>query len=264
MTKTIMYGVGEAMFQDLNDKSNILAMSKLQNLTINFGAESEEIHGGDDPYPITEFPKTKSITITAQDALFDIDYLAITQGASTEEVKKAQMTEMFNVRADEDGKIQLKHKPVDGSVVVKGLELKATSSDPGAASQNAKKTFTVADKEITLPAEYKNKDVSGYYVREVEKSARSTAAFKDKFPVPFKFIHRVPVYNTENQIVQQAQLTIYKCKSDNSFEFNLQPQTAYAPQLTLKALDPKRADGKLWDFLVEDVEPQKGSFGTIG
>ena len=259
-----MYGVGEAMFQDLNDKTNILAMSKLQNLTINFGAESEEIHGGDDPYPITEFPKTKSITITAQDALFDIDYLAITQGARTEEVKKAQMTEMFNVRADENGKIQLKHKPVDGSVVIKGLKAKAASSDPGTTGQDEKKTFTVAEKEITLPEDYKNTDVSGYYVREVEKSAHSTAAFKDKFPVPFKFTHRIPIYNDENQIIQQAQLTIYKCKSDNSFEFNLQPQTAYAPQLTLKALDPKRADGKLWDFLVEDVDPEQGSFGTIG
>ena len=258
MAKTIMYGIGQAMFQDLKHKNRILALSKLQNLTVNFGAESEEIHGGDDPYPITEFPKTKSITITAQDALFDIKHLSITQGAITEETKKGEMAEIFNIRVDETGKFELKYEPVADSVVIDGLDL------GGGEGADPKKTFTVAGKVVTVPEDYKNKDISGYYMREIKGTANTTSAYKGKFPVPFKFIHRIPIYNDENQIVQQAQLTVYKCKSDNAFEFSLQPQTAYAPQLTLKALDPKRADGKLWDFIIEDVDPEEGMTGIVG
>ena len=105
MSKSIIYGIGEAVLTDLKDPNKIIGFSKLQNLTIDMSAETDEVRGGDDPYPITEFPRTNNITITAQDALFDIDYMALSQGTITEKKASVDMTEFLNVVIPADGVI---------------------------------------------------------------------------------------------------------------------------------------------------------------
>ncbi len=254
--KTILYGVGTANCIDLDDKFETIAFGKLQNLTINFSSDSEEINGGDDPYPITEFPKTRSITVTAQDAMFDVDILKFSQGAEAKELKDEQMLEQIYFVVEEDGTMTLPKEPIDGTVAINGFSATATDE---------KKKFTVAKNKITFDKSVAGQTVTGYYYRKSSGKGSITSGFKTKFPKPFKFVHRIPVYDDNNQIVQEAQLTIYKAKSDNSLEISHAPQTAYAPQLSIKALDPKRADGKLWDYVVEDVDPKDatGSHATI-
>lgn len=254
MSKSIIYGIGEAVLTDLKDPNKIIGFSKLQNLTIDMSAETDEVRGGDDPYPITEFPRTNNITITAQDALFDIDYMALSQGTITEKKASVDMTEFLNVVIPADGVIELKEAPVDGSVVIKGFEK---------ADQPAKGKFTVEGKKITFHKDNANDSINGIYKVKRAGGAKSVAGLKGKFPKPFKFTHRIPIYNDENQIVQQMELTIFKCKSDSNFNFDLAQQQAYAPQVSLKALDPKRPDKKLWDIVLVDVEPEDGDFGTV-
>lgn len=256
--KSILYGVGESIFQDLDDPKKILAMSKLQDLTISFGAESEEVHGGDDPYPIAEFPKTRSVTITAKDALFDIKYLEVSQGAKSTAPKEFEMTEVLNFVIPESLEVELAKTPTEGSVVIADYE-KDEGTDATATGK-----FAVDGKKIKFHADDKGKTISGLYTHKLTKSVNMVEGFKSKFPKPFKFIHRMPVYNEDTQICKQLQLTVYKAKSDNTFEFNIQPQTAYAPQLTLKALDPKRPDKKLWDVVTVDVTPEEAEFGVVG
>lgn len=252
--KTILYGVGTANCIDLDNKFETIAFGKLQDLTINFGSDAEEINGGDDPYPITEFPKTRTITVTAKDAMFDIDLLKFSQGAEAKELKDGEMLEQIYFTVEADGTLTLPHTPVDGSVAVNGFS---------ATAQDEKKKFTVAGEKLTFDKSVAGKTVTGYYYRKIKGSATMTSGYKAKFPKPFKFVHRIPVYDDNNQIVQQAQLTIYKAKSDNSLEINHAPQTAYAPQLSIKALDPKRADGKLWDYIIEDVDPKDATGNNV-
>lgn len=254
MSKSIIYGIGEAVLTDLKDPNKIIGFSKLQNLTIDMSAETDEVRGGDDPYPITEFPRTNNITITAQDALFDIDYMALSQGTKYEKKASVDMTEFLNVVIPADGIVELPEAPVEGSVVIKGFEK---------ADQPAKGKFAVEGKKITFHADNANDSINGIYKVKRTEGVKSVAGLKGKFPKPFKFTHRVPIYNDENQIVQQMELTIFKCKSDSNFNFDLAQQQAYAPQVSLKALDPKRADKKLWDIVLVDVPPTDGDFGTV-
>jgi len=74
---------------------------------------------------------------------------------------------------------------------------------------------------------------------------------QDTISKPFSFTHRIPVYDDNSQIVGQGQLVVFKAKAKGAFEFNLQPQTAYAPKIELSALNPRRTDGKLWDFTID-------------
>ena len=252
--KTIIYGIGEAALIDLADENKIIGFSKLQDLAIDMSAETDEVRGGDDPYPITEFPRTNNITITAKDALFRIDQVALTQGTVSSKKATFDMTEFLDFRVPADGIVDLPEEPVEGSIVITGFEK---------ADAPAKGKYKVEGKKITFHADDANKDVSGLYKVKRDKNVNSTAGIKGKFPKPFKFVHRVPIYNDENQIVQQLEFTIFKCKSDSNFNFNLSQQTAYAPEVSLKALDPKRPDKKLWDITVVDVDPTDGNFGTV-
>lgn len=254
MSKSIIYGIGEAVLTDLKDPNKIIGFSKLQNLTIDMSAETDEVRGGDDPYPITEFPRTNNITITAQDALFDIDYMALSQGTKYEDKTSVEMTEFLNVVIPADGIVELPEAPVKDSVVIKGFEK---------ADQPAKGKFAVQDKKLTFHKDNANDSINGIYKVKRTGKVKSVAGLKGKFPKPFKFTHRVPIYNDENQIVQQMELTVFKCKSDSNFNFDLAQQQAYAPQVSLKALDPKRADKKLWDIVLVDVDPTEGDFGTV-
>lgn len=254
MSKSIIYGIGEAVLTDLKDPNKIIGFSKLQNLTIDMSSETDEVRGGDDPYPITEFPRTNNITITAQDALFDIDYMALSQGTKYESKASVDMTEFLNIVIPADGIVELPEAPVEGSVVIKGFEK---------ADQPAKGKFAVEGKKITFHKDNANDSINGIYKVKRTEGVKSVAGLKGKFPKPFKFTHRVPIYNDENQIVQQMELTIFKCKSDSNFNFDLAQQQAYAPQVSLKALDPKRPDKKLWDIVLVDVPPTDGDFGTV-
>lgn len=254
MTQSIIYGIGEAVLTDLKDPNKIIGFSKLQNLTIDMSAETDEVRGGDDPYPITEFPRTNNITVTAQNALFDIDYMALSQGTKFETKASVDMTEFLNVVIPADGVVELEETPVDGSVVIKGF----TKDDTP-----AKGKYSVNGKTITFHTDDANENINGIYKVKRTGNVKSVSGLKGKFPKPFKFTHRIPIYNDANQIVQQMEFTIFKCKSDSNFNFDLAQQQAYAPQVSLKTLDPKRPDKKLWDICLVDVEPEDGEFGTV-
>lgn len=261
MKKRILYGVGDALCIDLKNEAKCLAFGKIQNLTVNFSADSEEITGGDNPYPITEFPKSKSITVSAQDAMFDIDLMEFSQGAIKTKEKKTEMFEQIYFEVAADGTLELKHEPVESSVVINGFVKKGEPSleeNEEAVETDEKNEYSIEGKKLTFDKSLAGEIVTGYYKREVE-DVTQVSGYKDKFPRPFKFVHRIPVYNDKNQIVQQMQLVIYKAKSDNSLEVNHAYQTAFAPSISIKALDPNRPDGKLWDYTIEDVDPEDAS-----
>ena len=252
--KTIIYGIGECALIDLADENKVIGFSKLQDLGIEMSAETDEVRGGDDPYPITEFPRSNNITITAKDALFKIDQVALTQGTISSKKASFNMTEFLDFRVPADGIVELPEEPVEGSVVITGFKK---------GDAPAKGTYKLEGKTITFSSEDALSDVSGLYKVKRDKDVESTAGIKGKFPKPFKFVHRVPIYNDENQIVKQLEFTVFKCKSDSNFNFSLSQQTAYAPEVSLKALDPKRPDKKLWDITVVSVDPTDGDFGTV-
>ena len=270
MQKQILYRVGNVLCIDLKDPTKVIAFGELQNLTVSFSSDSEEIHGGDDPYPIAEFPKTRSITVSAQNATFNVDVLEFSQGAKTTKVESPEMHEIINYTIPENGVVKLPYEPIAGSIAINGYTDAAVSVEPDedpvepeADPVDPKKQFTVTAGTITFDKSQANEIAVGYYIRKSTNPTTVTSGYKSKFPKPFKFVHRMPIYNTDNIIVQEAQLTIYKGKSDNTLELSHAPQTAYAPQLSIKALDPKRPDGKLWDYQVEDTPDEDALDGNL-
>lgn len=245
----ILYGVGQSILRDFMDESKVIGMTKLQNVTISGTGSETDVFAGDNPFPWTSFPTDKAITVTAQSANFSLKQLNITQGASVT-TGTAVFTEVVEVLIPADGQIALDHEAIAGSVVVDGF---TEASDLATISAGQYFLDTTDGKLLHFAPDDAGQEVEIVYEWNTEATAETLSVLKDTFAKPFKFIHRIPIYDDNSQIVAQGQLTVYKAKANNSFEFNLQRQTAYAPSLELRALDPKRADKKLWDFTIAPV-----------
>lgn len=246
--KQILYGVGKSVLKDFKDPKQIVALSKLKDVAINFSGEEEPVVGGDSPYPIAFFPKDKAITVTATNALFSMKMLNVTQGATITKGSVA-MTEFLDGAIPSDGDYVLGFAPIAGSVVVDGFTEVATEVEVA----TGKFFVDILNKTIVFAVTDAGQEVDGVYERMSSANAETMSIMKDTLAKPHVFIHRIPVYDDNNTVVGQGQLIIYKAKANNNFEFALQPQTAFAPKLELQALDPKRQDQKLWDFTIDPV-----------
>lgn len=244
--KQILYGVGKSVLKDFKDPKQIVALSKLKDVTIQFTGDEEPVTGGDSPYPIAFFPRDKAITVTATNALFNLKMVNVTQGA-TITMGTVNMTEFIEGEIPADGIFELDYTPLDDTVVIEGFDEVKDSLELQAGK------FFVSENEIHFAEEDAGIEIEGIYERSSSENAQTISVMKDTFAKPFVFIHRIPVYNDNNTVVAEGQLIIFKAKANNNFEFNLQPQTAFAPRLELNALDAKRKDKKLWDFTIDPV-----------
>lgn len=247
MSNNILYGVGNAILRDFTDLSKIIALTKLKNLSIDTSSNEEKIYAGDDPYPWASFPKDKAIKITADNVSFDMKVLSATQGVDYV-TGVSTMTEISNIIIPEDGIVMLGYVPNDGT-----LSIDDYVSVADIASVATGKYFqdTTDKKKLIFSVDDKGKEITIIYERPTGDNAQIMSIMKESLSKPFKFIHRIPIYDNNNKIVGNAQLTIYKCRSNNAFTFNYQQYTAFAPKIEFEALNPQRPDGKLWDFVIE-------------
>lgn len=247
--KQILYGVGKSVLQDFADPTSIVALSKLKDLTVNFSGEEEPVTGGDSPYPIAYFPKNKEITVTATNSLFSMKTVNVTQGANIT-IGAVSMTEFIEGTIPADGILSLgDNTPVVSTTIIDGY----TEVSDALSLETGKFFVDISGKAVKFDEVDAGKEIEGVYKRTSAATAQTITVYKETLAKPFIFTHRIPVYDDNNAIVAQGQLIIYKAKANNNFEFGLAPQTAFAPKLELKAVDARRADGKLWDFTMEEV-----------
>lgn len=243
----IMYGVGKATLRDFVDATKVVALAKLKDLGIDVAGSEDKITGGDSPYAIASMPKDIAIKISATNATFDMKMLNATQGADIT-TGTVSFEEMMEVIIPDDGIVNLEFDPDANSVIVDGFTKVDTAPTTGKFQQD-----TVDDKKLTFAVADKGKEVVIIYTRSSNANTMTMSVLKDTMAKPFKFTHRIPIYDDNNTIVAQGQLVVFKAKANNSFNFNLQAQQAFAPKLELEAQDPKRPDKKLWDFSIEPV-----------
>lgn len=247
MAKQILYGVGKSILRSITDPTDILALSKLANVSVESTGNEDEIFGGDSPYAFASFPTDKAINVSAENATFDIKMLSFTQGAKIT-TGAVTMHDLMSVAIPEDLSIVLNEGATN--VVVLGYTL-AESAEALAAGEyfydEAANTVTFADADI-------GDEVDIVFEYESSADAQTASNTEDAFAKPFTFIHRIPVYNDESVLVGQGQLIVYRAKANNSFTFDFERQTAFAPNIELRAMDAKRADGKLWDFTIDPIK----------
>lgn len=246
--KQILYGVGKSILKDFVDPTKVLGLSKLKDVSVAMSGSEEEVTGGDSPYAITTFPKDKSVTIKATNALFSMKMLNATQGT---EVIKGQVNfhEVIDFLIPADGIASVEHTPIAETTTIDGF----VRVDDVVDLATGKFYVDTTNSVIKFDTSDAGKDAEGVYQWQSSSNAETLSVLKDSVAKPFTFIHRIPVYDDNSKKVAEGQLIVYKAKSKGDFNFNFAPQTAFAPELELTALDPKRPDKKLWDFTIDHI-----------
>lgn len=222
----------------------VLTLGTMQDLRFDFNVDVEDIFGGDGLFPIDDLVTGKGVDITATDAKFDLDAVSLMMGSKVQEQVddyvwvlgeeqtldgSASATVNFASTIYQDGNFTVRLKDTN----------KLLSRVTSAPSEDE---FTVSGGEITLNAVHANKDIVVSYQRQavVDK----TDLLAEEVPFPVHIIHHGSFLQKDGTY-QGIETELYSCRARGSFTINAQRATANASTVTLRLLDPERADGKL-------------------
>lgn len=241
--KQILYGVGKSLLQDFRDPTKTIAYSDLQDLSVESSSSKEDITGGDKMFAIASFDKEKAIKVSATNATFSDEMLPYLDGMEAETGAKT-LTTYVEVEIPADGIVTLEQTPLAETVIVNGFE-KAETAATG--------KFTVTEKNITFDATDAGKLVNIVYDYTSGANTKEYSVTQKSMKKPFRFTHRVPIYDEDSQPIANLQLVIYKAQCSSGVKFDLKHQTPFAPQFEAEAKDASRADKKLWSCYIEPL-----------
>lgn len=243
MAKTILYGIGKAALRDYANPTKLIAMSDMQDLSVESTYSAEDITGGNKMFPIASFPKDKALNISATNATFNWSMLEYLEGSEIK-TENVVMADMMEVKIPANGVVTLEHTPIENSVLVMGFE---------AGEEPAANVFKVEDKTVTFVANDAGKLANIFYQYNGSEKAISYGATQKTMAKPFIFDYTFPVYDEDTQITHYATLSVYKAKCTSGFSLDAAHQTAVTQKFEASAQDAQRLDGHLWDLAIDGV-----------
>lgn len=243
----IIWGIGKGILADFTDASKLIAFANMQDLTVTSSASEEDITGGNKQFPIASFPTDKEITVSVTNSDFDTSMIEYSDGATHTEKTTGQpnMKYYYEFLIPATGAVTLPKTPVTDSVKIIGFTEAESAPTTGEFSYTGTAlTFAVADAGMLAKVLFEYLPTTQVDVYEM---------FETSIAKPFAFTYLFPVYDTDNNIVANGQLEIYKAKMTTGANFEWSHRTASAPTFEAKALDPQRPDKKLWDIKYEEV-----------
>ena len=251
MVKTenlVLAGVGEAFLLDAEGKVTA-RLSKLQSMSIEVTSESEDVYGGDSLFPFYNFIKSKSATFKFKNAVFDMNVLAMTQGADLEEGAEINALEDVKVSTHAGKLTQTTGVEVDSVVVISnGKTLKRVEGTPNAdefkVDTNGALTFNTAFENGTVTVSYVYKNTKGASVNVLTNSV----------PGYVELRHTSQPMKMKDGTVKRVHTRVYKAICDGGFNLEYTRDGAVAPEVTFKSVDPERSDKRFVSYSVEEVK----------
>ena len=251
MVKTenlVLAGVGEAFLLDAEGKVTA-RLSKLQSMSIEVTSESEDVYGGDSLFPFYNFIKSKSATFKFKNAVFDMNVLAMTQGADLEEGAEINALEDVKVSTHAGKLTQTTGVEIDSVVVISnGKTLKRVEGTPNAdefkVDTNGTLTFNTAFENGTVTVSYVYKNTKGASVNVLTNSV----------PGYVELRHTSQPMKMKDGTVKRVHTRVYKAICDGGFNLEYTRDGAVAPEVTFKSVDPERSDKRFVSYSVEEVK----------
>lgn len=216
-----------------------------QSIGIDQSVDEEEIKGGIGNSTQFTIKSNKSLEITVQDALFDFNWLAVTQGVKVNEKGQATVKQTEIVSVEEAGALNIKDKAVTDAVVI------------GNDGANHKATFASGAATVETLTKEVGKNVTVSYEKEVTGNTISIRA--DRFAEKYQAQLRTVAYDKDTEAIVKDVFIIFENVTPSSeFSMSLEAGSAMAPEIKLRAAaDPKtKAIGTF--VLVDFVEGNEG------
>ena len=203
-----------------SDGEIIGGVNQLENVSIETSAETKDKTDANGVL-IKRFYTSKSVTLSAENAVFSTSLAALEFGSDREVASEDNVLTFPRIIkvtvANTDGTYTLPDTPVDGSVVVAALD------DTGVADATIQYTlgdeagegvYSIADTVVTLPTDVADR-VLIKYEREVSADAVKITQYADKFPSNCKATFSVLVCDAcDNEVLRQAYIVFPSFQMD--------------------------------------------------
>lgn len=214
---------------------------------INLGGDSLEISGGESFYSLAEIDTKKTLEIKLTDTQFDLQSQTLISGGTlaSEATTFKYFGEPFII--DVAGKIVIPKVCVAGSIRIN--EYTEVTTEP--TGKEFKVTISASSTEVQFAvAEAAQKVYPSYSITVISAPVMSVKT--NDFPGAGLVTLTFPIYSgsdSADSIVEgYGQIVVFKAKILQTSKIGGSYKTASTFDVTLKGLDPRRADGKMWEF----------------
>ena len=242
----ILHGVGRLILLDFQDNSKVISFSDLQQFTLESTFSSDDVTGGNKMFPIASFKTETALNFTAKNAKFDAGIIPYLDGGTVKS-GKANMKDVKVVTIPADGKVSLGVTAT--SVAIEGFTKEATGTNASAAGK-----FALSDGSVVFHTDDAGKEVAIVYEYESSENAVTTSITEKSMAKPFTAIYNFDIYDDDAQVAAKGSIIVYKAQATSGLNVDMSHQTAFAPEFKFSARDAKREDGKLWDFVYDEVK----------
>jgi hypothetical protein len=226
--QTLINDTADVLFKRKSD-GKVIFTSVAQLAGISQAIEESDVFGGIGNKRIAKIRSQKTITLNTRMALFDLEYLAMTQGVAVTN-GSATVTKTESVKVIDDAgtlSATVEGTPIDNKVTLQNakgetVELTATAKEVTVADG-----FAEAGESVT--AVYKE-TVTGNIVK------LDSETFSESYEVEYRTISYDP---STNQVVSDIYFQFDNALPSGSFELSLENGNALAPELNFDVLTPR-------------------------
>ena len=223
---------------------------------VTFNGENVEINGGWSFYYLADIDTKKMLSISMQDAQWDLDSLKLISGGA--KTTAASNFYYFGTSYTIDASAYTITIPY--VVVANSIEINDLTEETGVGATPAATTYTVdigaSSTTVTFDSSLAGQHVyPSYYVATTSSTILTTQT--TDFAGAGSAIIQFPIYSdadaSDSVIIAYAQLEVYKVKIKPTYEFSGQYKQGSQFKLELQGLDPRRTDGNMWQLIVNTV-----------
>lgn len=230
---------------------------EVNTANVSDSTESLTITGGQSNFPLAMLDTTRTLEMSFESSQFTMDMFEMANAAKLTEGDAAYdilESDLFEVVTGP--KIEIEKAITAGSVKIRGMESADTASTGkfSVATSEGKTTITFASGDVKVgdAVRVTYRRVLGTNANVVSVKSNSTTA---KGEATFHW----PVYSsgtdcTESAIKGWLHLTVFRCRVTALPGMDSSYKSAATIGATFTAIDPKRADKKLFDWVYEIAE----------
>lgn len=219
---------------------------------VSFGGDSLTIDGGWSFYSLAEIDKKKTLEIKISDTQYDINAQTLSSGGTltTGATNFKYFGDPFVI--DGTGKITIPYAIEVGSARINGYTEKTTAP----LANEFKATISGSSTEIQFVVGDAGKTVYPAYTVAVASAPILSVKTTD-FPGAGSVTMTFPIYSgadgTDSVVEGYGQIEIFKAKILQTSKLGGSYKSLTNNDISLKGLDPRRPDGKMWEFKYLEV-----------
>lgn len=225
-------------------------------------ANNVTINGGQSSFPLAYIDTDKTLEFTFASSQFDLTMFEMANASNMEE-GDVGVTESGRYEVDDTMKIVLPFEVQAGSVKIYGQKEGTTTPETGefavkitaatsSAAGSTEVTFKAGDvaKGDTIRVSYRRRVVNASIVNVTGKNTTAKGELLAHWPV-----YSSGTDCTEASVKGYLHLDIFRVRVTALPGFDNSYKSASTNSITFSALDPKRADGKVYRLFYEPLDP---------